>query len=292
MKRIILFLMIFVSAVLAQDNLDPYFYYQIIATGSTWNISTAAYTASISVSSQDGKPRGVVFSSDGTKMYMMGYNHATVYEYNLSVPFNVSTAAYASLSISVGVQDSQPLQIVFSPDGTKLYMLGNPTKSVYEYVLSTAWNISTAVYASLSVVLSSQDGTPQSIALSSDGTKLYMLGNVTQTVYQYTLSTAWNISTAVYASLNVSISSQTTSPQSMAVSPNGTRMYILGYNNQTVYQYNLSTAGNISTAAYASLNTQVGSQDSEPLGISFSSNGYGMYMAGYAHVTIFQYSMH
>ena len=46
------------------------------------------------------------------------------------------------------------------------------------------------------------------VTFSSDGTKMYIMDNVNLVVYQYTLSTAWNVSTAVYASLSISISGQ------------------------------------------------------------------------------------
>jgi DNA-binding beta-propeller fold protein YncE len=206
--------------------------------------------------------------------------------------WNVSTAVYASLSKLVSAQSSSPQAVAFSSDGTKMYILDEGSETVYEYALSTAWNVSTAVYASLSKLVSAQSNYSYGVAFSSDGTKMYILDESTKVVYQYTLSTAWNVSTASYASLNVSVSAQSSSPYGVAFSSDGTKMYIVDYSNKAVYQYTLSTAWNVSTAVYASLNVSIGAQSSNPYGVAFSSDGTKMYIMDNSSRTVYQYTMH
>ena len=153
--------------------------------------------------------------------------------------WNVSTASYASLSVSISGQSSDPIEVAFSSDGTKMYIMDYSNKVVYQYTLSTAWNVSTAVYASLSVSISGQSSGAYGLAFSPDGTKMYVLDNSSETVYQYTLSTAWNVSTASYASLSKSVSAQSSNPIGVAFSSDGTKMYILDYTNKAVYQYTM-----------------------------------------------------
>jgi len=260
---------------------------------STWNVSTAVY-ASLSklVSAQSSNPRGITFSSDGTKMYMLDMSNKAVYQYTLSTAWNVSTAVYASLSVSVSGQTTYPLGIAFSSDGTKMYIVDWGSQTVYQYTLSTAWNVSTAVYASLNVSVSGQSSNPRGITFSSDGTKMYMLDMSNKAVYQYTLSTAWNVSTASYASLSISFSAQSSNPFGIAFSSDGTKMYIVDNSSQAVYQYTLSTAWNVSTAVYASLNVSVSGQSSDPRGIAFSSDGTKMYIMDNSSETVYQYTMH
>ena len=43
-------------------------------------------------------------------------------------------------------------------------------------------------YASKTVSIASQDTTPEDIFFSSDGTKMYMIGNATDSIYQYTVN--------------------------------------------------------------------------------------------------------
>jgi hypothetical protein len=60
----------------------------------------------------------------------------------------------------------------------KCILLGNTANSVYQYTLGTAWNVSTATYASLSKVnAGTQEGTPNGFSLSSDGTKMFVVGS-------------------------------------------------------------------------------------------------------------------
>ena len=105
-----------------------------------------------------------------------------------SIPWcDVSTASYDSVSFSVQSQDSIPRGVEFSADGTKMYIMGGASKSIYQYTLSTAWAVNTASYDSVSFIVSSQDSAPRNVMFNSDGTKMYILGYQNETVYQYSL---------------------------------------------------------------------------------------------------------
>ena len=256
-----------------------------------FNVSTATYDSlSKLVSAQETNPCGLYFSSDGTKMFIMGQTNDTVYQYTLSTPWNVSTATYDSLSKSVNAQETSSNGLAFSPDGTKMFIMGNSTGTVYQYTLSTPWNVSTATYASLSKSVNAQDTFPTYLAFSSDGTKMFISGNTNDTVYQYTLSTPWNVSTATYDSLSKSVNAQGTNPRGLAFSPDGTKMYTTDNGTDTVYQYTLSTPWNVSTATYASLSKSVNAQDTSPWGLAFSPDGTKMYILGYTNKTVYQYT--
>ena len=260
--------------------------------GVVYDLRNTIYTgSSFSVASQETNARGVAFNTDGTKMYMVGSNTDTVYQYTLSTAFALSTASYDSVSFSVSSQDTTPFDIVFSTDGTKMYMIGSATSSAYQYTLSTAFDLSTASYANKSFSVSSQDSSPRGIALSSDGTKMYFLGANSDSVYEYTLSTAFDVSTASYASVNLDASSQDTTPEGFAFNANGTKLYVAGSNTDAVYQYTLSTPWSLSTASYANLNANLANQTSLPEGIAFSSDGANMYIVNNADNSILQYSL-
>ena len=51
--------------------------------------------------------------------------------------------------------------------------------------------IANAAYSGLSFSVASQGTAPEAVAFSSDGTKMYVLCGSNDTVFQYTLSTAW-----------------------------------------------------------------------------------------------------
>jgi DNA-binding beta-propeller fold protein YncE len=261
-----------------------------ISEGYTLGGGAAYASLSKNVISQDTSPCDVKFSPDGTKMYVLGLANTSVYQYTLGTAWDVSTATYASLSKSVVAQDTGPYGLTFSPDGTKMYIVGITTDTVYQYTLGTAWNVSTATYASLSKSVVAQDTYPAGIAFSPDGTKMFMVGRFNQNVSQYTLSTAWNVSTATYASLSKNVISQEADPFAVEFSSDGTRMFIVGRTSDTVYQYTLGTAWNVSTATYASLSKSVAAQGGSPFGLAFSSDGSKMYTVDSVNTSVYQYN--
>ena len=257
---------------------------------TSWNVNTAVYASlSKSVSAQDTTPVDLAFSSDGTKMFIMGQIKDTVYQYTLSTPWNVSTATYASLSKSVSAQAQNPQGLAFSSDGTKMYIADNATGKVFQYTLSTPWNVSTATYDSLSKTLTN-GGQDIGLYFSPDGTKMYH-GNINKNgVSQYNLSTPWNVSTASFFT-TVLVSPNDTTSEGFAFSSDGTKMFIMGQIKDTVYQYTLSTPWNVSTATYDSLSKSVSAQDTTPSGLAFSSDGTKMFITGTTTDTVYQYTL-
>jgi len=260
-----------------------------ITTG--YQLASAAYdTVSFSVNSQDAVPLDITFSTDGTKMYMVGNTTDSVYQYTLSTGFDLSTASYDTVSFSVNSQDTSPYGIAFSTDGTKMYVLGNTNKTVYQYTLSTGFDLSTASYDTVSFSVNSQDTSPTDYAFSTDGTKMYVLGNTNKTVYQYTLSTGFDLSTASYDTVSFSVNSQDANPYGIAFSTDGTKMYMVGNTTDSAYQYTLSTGFDLSTASYDTVSFSVNSQDASPFGLAFSTDGTKMYMVGNTTDSVYQYS--
>jgi sugar lactone lactonase YvrE len=118
-------------------------------------------------------------------MYMVGYANKTVFQYTLSTPFDLSTASYDNVSFSVSAQDTIPYGIAFNNDGSKMYMVGINNGSVYQYTLSTPFDLSTASYDSVSFSVNAQDTYPYSIAFNNDGSKMYMVGSANDSIFQY-----------------------------------------------------------------------------------------------------------
>jgi sugar lactone lactonase YvrE len=243
-----------------------------------------------SVVSQDIYPVCVTFKPDGTKMYMVGQDNATIYQYSLSTPWDMSTAYYDSVSFSVSSEDSSPNGVTFKSDGSKMYVVGDSGNSVYQYSLSTPWNLSTASYDS-DFSVSSQDTRPQRVSFKSDGAKMYLLGYAGDKVYQYTLSIPWDLSTATYDTVSLSVVSQDTYPRDISFKPDGTKMYLVGYNSQSIYQYTLSTPWDLSTASYDSVFFSTTEQETSPFALAIKSDGTKMYLVGQDNTTVYQYTL-
>lgn len=292
-----------------------------------WNISTASYVQNFSVSTQETNPQGIFFKPDGTKMYVIGYVGDDVNEYDLSTPWDISTASYLQ-NFSVSTQAGLPNSIFFKPDGTKFYVTGG-TGTFYEYSVSTPWDISTSSFTQSKFL--AQDSVLQGTAFSQDGTKLLTLGNTNDRVFEYSLSSAWDISTATYTTRSIDISiggqeltpsglfakpdgsmfyvngrnldsivqyiiggfsvtTQEVSPTGLFFKPDGTKMYVIGVSGDDVNEYNLSSAWDITTASYVQV-FYVGTQDLTPHGLFFKSDGLAAYVVGQANDSVYEYSL-
>ena len=174
-------------------------------------------------------------------MFILCGTNDRVYQYDLSTAFDVSTSSYNSVSANVQSQDSFPEGLAFNNDGTKMYMIGNNTNSVFQYSLSTAFDLSTASYDTVSFNITSQDTDPRNISFNSDGTKMYMVGSFNDSIYQYSLSTAFDISTASYDNSSLSLTSQDSDPHALAFNNDGTKMYMIGIGSDTIHQYTISS---------------------------------------------------
>lgn len=264
-----------------------------ITTVSPWSVQlgNVSYdSVSFSVGSQESNITGFAFNSDGTKMYVIGTTADAVYQYSLSTGFDLSTASYDSVSFSFSSQENNAHGISLSADGSKMYISGTQNPTIYQYGLSTAFDLSTASYDSVSFSVSSQETGPLGLCFNDVGTKLYVVGYINDTVYQYTLSTAFDLATASYDSVSLNVSSQATEPHGVAFDQLGTKMYIVCNGTNSVYEYNLSTGFDLSTGSYASSSLSVSSQDSTPTEVKFSADGTKMYIGGDSSNNIFQYS--
>jgi sugar lactone lactonase YvrE len=254
-----------------------------------YRISGASYTNKSFSVTQDTNPWSISFNSNQTKMYVTGGNTAAIYQYSLSTAGDVSTASYDSVSFSVSSQDTGPTGMAFNNDGTKMYVLGNANDSVFQYSLSSAFDMSSASYDSVSFSIASQETTPRSIRFNNDGTSMYVAGTVNDSVYQYTLTSAFDLSTASYASKTFSFTSETSDVRAVLFNGDGTKMYMLDATNDDLKQYSLSSAFDVSTASYDNVSFDISSQDNNPLALHFNSDGTVFYYAGNASDTIYQY---
>ena len=207
-----------------------------LSTG--FDVSTATFVHSFSVSSLDTAPQGLAFNTDGTKMFVLGNSGIDVNEYTLSTGFDVSSATFVD-SFSVSSQETNPLGLAFNTDGTKMFVSGTSGADVNEYTLSTGFDVSTATFVD-SFSVSSQDLAPYGLAFNTDGTKMFVVGTIGDDVNEYTLSTGFDVSTASFVD-SFSVSSQEAVPVGLAFNTDGTKMFVVGHEGDDVTEYSLTT---------------------------------------------------
>ena len=257
------------------------------SASNAFDISTATYSSTFSVASQDTDPTGLAFNSDGSKMYVVGNSANAIHEYALSTAFDVSTASF-SHSFSTTAHTTSPSGITFKPDGTIMYVSEAYNSAILQYALSTAFNVSTATYTQTYNV-STQEADVRGVAFNSDGTKMFIIGIGGDDVNEYALSTAYDISTATYTQ-NFSVAAQDANPEDLVFNSDGTKMWIVG-GAQVVNAYTLTTGFDVSTASYASVNFAVFAQDTSPMGLVFNSDGTKLFVVGLQNDSVYEYTV-
>ena len=273
----------------------------ITETGSykgTWDLSSATYeTKSPATTTQDNLPYGFTFKPDGTKFWVMGSSgDSEVWEYTITgSAWNVTNATYTGNMFDTGVANGR--DVVFKPDGLKMYTLSGNTDRIYEWDLSTEWDVTTAT-ANQNFSIVGTDNAPYGFYFKPDGLKVYMTGRENDKVYEMNMSTAWDISSITSTSQSYAHSGSIS--QSLGVNeeliggitfyPDGTRMYTTGNRQNMVYEHKLTTAWDITTATYHT-SMSVASQEVNPNAIQFKPDGTKMYVMGYGGDDVNQYDM-
>ena len=256
-----------------------------------YDLTTATYNNVVfSVVKQAGNAVEIEFNSDGKKLYLLSYDKQTIYKYSLATGFDLDTARYRTDRYSVKSESSNTWSINFNTDGTKMFVHDFNNRNVFQYSLGTAYDAKTAIYDSVSFSVAAEDMNPIDIHFNPDGTKMYMVGELADTIYQYSLSTGFDLTTASYDTVSFSVATEDIYPISMQFNADGTKMYVLGYTNAEVYQYSLGTAYDLSTASYDTVSFSVLAQDDAPFSLFLKPDGTKMYISGSSD-NIFQYSL-
>ena len=243
------------------------------------------------ISSQEDEPRGIKFNNDGTKMFIVGWAGDDVNEYTLSTAWDVSTPTFVdSTTVMKTSVDNDARDVEFNSDGTKMFVLGRQHEKVYAFSLSTGFDVSTASSVN-NFYIGSEETASNGLAFNLDGTKMFVLGSNTPHIHEYTLSTGFDLSTASYAGDGERFSvSQDSVPIDLDFNSDGTKMYVVGWTDNDIHEYTLTTAFDVSTASFVG-SFSVSDQDSSPAALAFSSDGSKMFVVGGASSDVNEYKL-
>jgi len=192
---------------------------------------------------------GFAFGDSGNKFYAGGDSGDVIYQYDLSTAYDVTTATYAGKSVDLTADSDGLGGFVFNAAGTKVYVAAYVPDDVKEYALSTAWDISTASFTTGDKI-DSQSTSARDVLFDDDGDRAYVADANGDAVYQYTLTTAYDLSTGSYASKSLDISNEQSDVRCMAWNGDGTKLYVGGKGTE-IAVYALTTAYDVSTATFS-----------------------------------------
>lgn len=225
---------------------------------------------------------GMTMSPDGTKVFAVnhngvseGFTNDAVTQYSLSTPWDLTTmsamiGSSPSLNSFPSFTDTSPQGAFFSPDGLNLYVAGGSSFRVYRYTLSSTYTVSTAsAHSSFATGLTTLSG----ISFSQDGTKMFLIGTGSF-IRRFTLSSAWDITTASNDSMSLSISGG-----QMFFKTDGLSFFTY---SGPINRYYLSTAWDLSSFIVSLSSISLSTLTSVfGGGIYFSTDGTKFFMSNY-----------
>lgn len=200
----------------------------------------------------------ITFSPDGTKAFGVfhgssknDFTNSGIFEFSLPTPWNILNMNRTQVAYPGAANNITGIQL--SIDGTKAYTLCANNDRVFQYNLSTPWNVSTLTYSGKNKSIAAQTQIPMDLKFNQNGTKMFLLGydsyNGTELyrIFEYSLSVAWDITTANYSFKRYNLPIATyadfsvNSPAvySFDISPDGTKLFYFDSNNGKMHQFTL-----------------------------------------------------
>ena len=202
--------------------------------------------------------------------------------------------------------DYLTMALTFNNDGTKMYTssmrAGATGDRLYEYELTTAYNISTATLrTSINVGTYSGSSTnihgAMQVVFNNDGTKMFIADHH-KTIIEWTLTTPYDIDTAsttYNAGQGYDTNANQKRPSSVAFNNDGTKMYVTGNhksgNPQSIHEYTLDTPFVITSGVTHAQEVQPDPQPDYIDGIVFNYDGTKMYITSSVDNKIRQYKL-
>ena len=239
----------------------------------------------------DTSPQGLTFSPDGKELFVAGDTNNKITHYSMTVGWDIANASFTS---ELGIADTTVMDVLFNPAGTKMYVLGGVGDKVYQYTLGTPWDITGATDDNNSTLITSDQGetTPSGMYIGDDGFKCYIVGQDNDTVYQYTLGTAYDMSTASYATKLKDVTAQVGQDTELVYfKPDGTIMYVATAWNGEIYQYALNTAWDVSSAVYDNKLYQIFNEEGSVTGMTMTDDGLKLFVIGSASDSVREYDI-
>ena len=138
--------------------------------------------------------------------------------------------------------------------------------------------------------LGEQDTIVADFVFNDNGTKMFVVGNNTGRIYEYTLGTAYDVTTASHI-ISIPVYNQDDNPSGIAFNNDGTKMFVVGNKNDSIYEYTLTTGFSLATASYSTNSFSVNTQDNAPSGIAFNNDGTKMFITGDEYAKVYEYAL-
>ena len=227
------------------------------------------------------------FGNDGQYLFVVDHLDG-ISRYTLSSAYNISNPTFDNRKTPFASQDQTPWRVRFKPDGLTMFMLGRQNDKIYTYTLSSAWDLnSTITYQSgKDLYIGGTENSPYDIVFNTDGDKLFIIGDQNDTIYRYSLTADWDLSTASLDSGQV-LDTFENYGYSICFSPDGRKLlagggFYLTPTQQYIKQWTLGTPWDISSS---SITFDVEHNDLEfpPRSLHWNGTGDKLFIGSYLY---------
>ena len=254
-------------------NILPYVSSFTLSFTANYTLENDSYDGlSKDLNSGFGVPRGFVFNSDGTKIYVTT-NLKLVVEYSMSTAYDIATASYVNdynFGTAGANYDPDPGSLTIGDNYSKLWFTSYNSQKVHQLNFGSGSSaVSSLSYSSSNdySFSSTQTTYGRGMLWNNNGT-VFWLFNDTRNLYEYT-TTNWNVSGASH---NATISNHLPASGIRGAfwNDDGTKVFLNDYSR--LKQYSVSTAYDLgSTLTY----------DDEMIILSTQrSSNYGGFLSG------------
>lgn len=261
---------------------------QVVFDLPTNFVGGASYKNESPISTGSGLD-GMYFRSDGRKVYTTsGIGTELIRGFDLSTPWEI-TSLTAEYTIDVTGKFSYCSGLEFSPDGSRMYVTGGKSGTVFvaQYSLGTAWDLTTAVFIQQMPLTA-----PGGVRLKNDGTRMFILNaNSPDSIEEYYLATPWNITTKIYVdSYNIETPTGDNQILGFTFNQDATKLFATGVTNASIYEFNLDSAWDVSSLSYVN-NVYVGDRIPNPSDVYINNEITALFITGGNGDKIFQYAV-
>jgi len=246
-----------------------------------WDVNTLGALGNTFDITDDPFPEGIFFKDDGTKMFIVGDDTSRLYEYALPIPYDVTSIVAPSVNLDLSALPGFVKSCVFSRDGDFVFITAN--NDVFSFALPTPWDVTSASptpTATFDPGAILADG----ITFKPQGDRMYLTDDLNDNIIEYTLSTPYDITTAVFV---ITISTGAIRPLTIQFRSNGQEFFVLDLTADTISRFHTDLDWSISTA---SIFTNSKAAGTTPVGINWKHDGTRMIVLDNADTSVKDFS--
>ena len=198
--------------------------------------------------------------------------------------------------ISIG---SYLYDIAISPDGKTLMVLdGHTNNTFYQFELKTPFDVRTQQYVG-KVQISSGETSPYGMWWHPDGLRFWLVGQNIDGISEYSVDIPWRLPKDNLSAVRTMDSAQIDggqdepSPTGIVWKPDGTKVFVVGYQRDTIQQYAVTGSNNNFNinALKQEYEIPVPVEETVPRGLAFTSDGSQLFIVGSVKDELIRYKL-